>query len=62
MMKGKLALVTGSTSGIGLGIAKSLAAQGASLIVHGFGNEQDIESNCQEMAKKFNVPVSFIPG
>lgn len=61
-MKGKLALITGSTSGIGLGIAKSLAAQGASLIVHGFGNEQEITSTCQDMAKQFNVSVNFIPG
>ena len=62
MMKGKLALITGSTSGIGLGMAKALAAQGASLLVHGFGNEQEIESNCRDMAKQFNVPVNFIPG
>jgi hypothetical protein len=62
MMRGKLALITGSTSGIGLGIAKSLAAQGASLIVHGFGNEQEIEANCQDLKKRFDVPVSFIPG
>ena len=62
MLRSKLALITGSTSGIGLGIAKSLAAQGASLIVHGFGNEQEIESNCREMAQEFDVPVNFISG
>jgi 3-hydroxybutyrate dehydrogenase len=62
MMKGKLALITGSTSGIGLGIAKSLAAQGASLVVHGFGNEQQIETSCRDMEKQFNVPVNFIQG
>jgi 3-hydroxybutyrate dehydrogenase len=38
MLKGKTALVTGSTSGIGLGIAKSLAAQGANIILNGFGD------------------------
>ncbi|MCO5976446.1 3-hydroxybutyrate dehydrogenase [Ideonella oryzae] len=37
MLKGKTALVTGSTSGIGLGIAKALAAQGASVMLNGFG-------------------------
>ncbi|MDM0044295.1 3-hydroxybutyrate dehydrogenase [Variovorax dokdonensis] len=40
MLKGKTALVTGSTSGIGLGIAKSLAAQGANIIVNGFGDSK----------------------
>ncbi|SPA40172.1 beta-hydroxybutyrate dehydrogenase [Cupriavidus taiwanensis] len=38
MLNGKTALVTGSTSGIGLGIAKALAAQGAHIIVNGFGD------------------------
>lgn len=38
MLKGKTALVTGSTSGIGLGIAKVLASQGANIIMNGFGD------------------------
>ncbi len=40
MLKGKTALVTGSTSGIGLGIAKELARQGANIVLNGFGDAE----------------------
>ncbi|MGO4326789.1 3-hydroxybutyrate dehydrogenase [Cupriavidus sp. 2TAF22] len=48
MLEGKTALVTGSTSGIGLGIAQALAAQGANIIVNGFG---DAEAAKREIAQ-----------
>jgi len=48
-LQGKVALVTGSTSGIGLAIAKALAAQGAKLMINGFGDAQDIARECCEL-------------
>ncbi len=42
MLKNKIALVTGSTSGIGLGVARALAAQGAHILFNGFGDVQEI--------------------
>ncbi|MBC5764208.1 3-hydroxybutyrate dehydrogenase [Ramlibacter albus] len=55
MLKGKTALVTGSTSGIGLGIAKALAQQGASIVLNGFG---DVEGPRAEVAK-LGVKVGY---
>ena len=43
MLKGKCALVTGSTSGIGLGIARALAREGVNVMLHGLGDARDIE-------------------
>src|SRR3954452_642737 len=49
VLQGKVALVTGSTSGIGLAIAKALAAEGAKLMIHGFGDVAAISSECDEL-------------
>lgn len=47
-LQGKVALVTGSTSGIGLAIAKALGAEGARLMINGFGPQEEIAAICQE--------------
>jgi len=49
ILEGKVALVTGSTSGIGLAIAKALAAEGARLMINGFGDPAGIERECAEL-------------
>lgn len=50
-LNGKTALITGSTSGIGLGIAKGFAAQGANIIMNGFGDKDAIEQERQALEK-----------
>ena len=50
MLKDKTAIVTGSTSGIGLGIAHALAADGANIMLNGFGDPAQIESIKKEIA------------
>ena len=59
MLKGKTALVTGSTSGIGLGIAQRLAAEGANLVLNGFGDAAQIEALRKELAGKNGVKVIY---
>ena len=59
MLKGRLALVTGSTSGIGLGIARALASRGSDIILNGFGDAADIERLRADLAAEFNVQVRF---
>jgi 3-hydroxybutyrate dehydrogenase len=59
VLKGKNALVTGSTSGIGLGIAEGLAAQGVNLVLNGFGDAKEIETLRAGLATKFGVKVLY---
>ena len=58
-LKGKVALITGSTSGIGLGIARALAAEGAHIMLNGFGEAEDIEALRASLAKEFAIKVAY---
>ena len=59
MLNGKAAVVTGSTSGIGLGIAHALAAQGADLMLNGFGERKAIEALMAELRSRYLVDVDY---
>ncbi|MGD0420167.1 MAG: 3-hydroxybutyrate dehydrogenase [Xanthobacteraceae bacterium] len=61
MLKGKTALVTGSTSGIGLGYARALAAQGANVTINGFGDAAAIEKERVGIEKEFGVRAFYSP-
>lgn len=59
MLKGKNAVVTGSTSGIGLGIAEGFAKEGVNLVLNGFGNAAEIEEIRAGLASKYGVKVLY---
>jgi 3-hydroxybutyrate dehydrogenase len=58
-LDGRSAIVTGSTSGIGLGVARALAAEGANLLLNGFGDARDIEALRRQLAGEYEVNVVF---
>ena len=61
MLKGKVALVTGSTSGIGLATARAFAAEGAHLMLNGLGEADAIEATRAVIAAEFGVEVHYNP-
>src|SRR5438105_2559983 len=59
MLAGKVSLITGSTSGIGLGIARALAAAGSAVVLNGFGKPEQISATQKQVADEFKVKVTF---
>ncbi|MHB9842103.1 SDR family NAD(P)-dependent oxidoreductase [Paraburkholderia terrae] len=59
IIRGKVAVVTGSTSAIGLAIARKLASEGAGVALNGFGDSTEIEAIRAAMAEQYGVPVEY---
>jgi 3-hydroxybutyrate dehydrogenase len=58
-LKGKTALITGSTSGIGLGYARALANEGASVMINGFGDQAEIGANVTDLIMRSNAGALY---
>ena len=58
-LAGKVALVTGSTSGIGLGIAKVLASRGCNLYINGFGPQSEVQALVRSLSDTYKVKVEY---
>ena len=60
-LDGRVSLITGSTSGIGLGIARALAAAGSAIVLNGFGKPEDFAVTQAKMVSEFGVKARYSP-
>ena len=58
-LTGKVSLITGSTSGIGLGIARALASAGSDIVLNGFGKPERVAELQQEIAADYRVRITY---
>jgi 3-hydroxybutyrate dehydrogenase len=58
-LEGKVAVVTGSTSGIGLGMTRGFAEAGASVVLNGFGKAEEIDATVVDLTSTYGVPVMY---
>src|SRR5690242_3852894 len=61
MLKGKVAIVTGSTSGIGRGIATALATDGADVMLNGWGDRAEIDRVAKDLEERHSVRTGYSP-
>ena len=61
-LAGRRALITGSTSGIGAGIAEELCIQGCEVVLHGLGDPEQIEALRKRLEVEYDVKVEFVEG
>jgi 3-hydroxybutyrate dehydrogenase len=60
-LAGRVSLITGSTSGIGLGIARALAAAGSDIVLNGFGASKEVADTQAQLASEHAVRVAYSP-
>jgi 3-hydroxybutyrate dehydrogenase len=60
-LEGRVALITGSTSGIGLGIARAFASAGADVVLNGLGDREDVAATQALIVSEFNVKAIYSP-